>query len=352
MPVIAPEKTWEIHANNTVGQASEQLTNRSQIWEMKESLVDGGTFTTPCIVRGSSNSVAGDMDAVDRWVTSANVIGNHTLNVAHSWIVLEFPGIQFAGTANPLQVLISMNGGISGGVPEAYRSFVISPREGFTGGSATQDPTATDQWAPFWRGQFFTGVGNMPALIQTVSIASDGSTARVLIGSGASIEKRWLSFETPKDPVDGWDTPFFFITTNNNTRFHRVIDWDAVQSQSPKIIHKHTSRVAGDLDGAGYAREGKCALMSLSAANVHTTNDPTFNFLHDITFDLLLSPAWVFSESQGHEGVWGQLQDFHFFSEVNNISGDSIPATGERTWWVLNGLVFPGLNDSATDLVL
>ena len=75
------------------------------------------------------------------------------------------------------------------------------------------------------------------------------------------------------------------------------------------------------------------------------------NNVHDITGEFATSPASIFSNSPGNEGVWGELSDFYFIGDGTTI-GDAIPSTGEKTWWVLGDIIVPGKNDFETDIAL
>jgi hypothetical protein len=87
-------------------------------------------------VKGSSNSVAGAMDGVDRWTLSTNLVaaGNGT---AHSWVVLTLANM----------------GGVDlfiGWDSTTYENcrFKWSPSGAYAGGNATTNPSAADEQDP------------------------------------------------------------------------------------------------------------------------------------------------------------------------------------------------------------
>lgn len=353
MPVPAPVKTWEHDENKVVGDASEILTNQNQMFEMVTSMINSGIFTTPWIVRGSSDSSVGAMDGVNRWVSKANVVANNTLGSAHSWIVLEQPGIEFDGAANPLQLLITMNGGTFA-EPLIWRSFVISPRDGFTGGDASNDPTATDRWAPYWRSSWLGG-GVFGSLVQTVSMSNDGEITRIIIGNGSNVGHRILTLEVPRDPHPDWETPFVFISKGAGN-FAIIQGWTNTvtdlggQNTGVRFLNKEGAPV-GEIDEAGYAKQGRAFLAQWMHDSNNALRQTATDGLHDIGGEFATSPAVIYSDSPGNEGVWGELEDWYFIGDDTSI-GDAIPGTGEKTWWVLGDIVVPGKNDSATDIDL
>lgn len=91
----------------------------------------------PTIGYSCSSTVAGAAnDGVDRWATTANIVQNGA-GLAHSWFVFKFPnGFQYLWSFNQASSTPNKNG----------IGFYCSPAAGFTGGTTTADPTATDQY--------------------------------------------------------------------------------------------------------------------------------------------------------------------------------------------------------------
>jgi len=351
-------KTWQFDENVLVGAGSETDTNRTQMLAMKDAMV--GFATSGWTVIGSSDSVASGMDATDRWSVIGDVVAGDPGN-AHSWIVLEQPGIQFAGKTNPLQLLMTMNGAVSG-PNHIARSFVISVGDGFgtanggTDGSTTTDPTATDQWAPQWRSTFISG-GTHGAARQTVMQSTDGKITRVIIGD-TNVGERWWSIETPIMPAGlTWATPVVFMSKGGGD-FAAVNQWnntvnDIGGANTGVRFVTDVPGVAGlgTLDPAGYARQGLARLATTYKGAVEWVRDPSGEIVHAVGGGFGMSPAVVWSEDGGLQGDWGELVDFQFIGETTNPQ-DSLPSGGQKTWWCLGDIIIPGLNDSATDIDL
>jgi hypothetical protein len=87
---------------------------------------------------GSSDSVTAAMDGTNRLLANANWV-RASAGTAHSWIVLKSPTTGF-GPA-PVYILLDYSTGSNDTVAVAYSKL------GFTGGSTTAAPTATDEFA-------------------------------------------------------------------------------------------------------------------------------------------------------------------------------------------------------------
>ena len=131
---LSTEKTWQFNVNQSIAaQGSTALTTARVLRLIKNSLTSFAS--SPWTVVGSSNGTTAGLDATDRWTTDSDVIWNAESS-AHSWIVLKQTGV-----AANFQLLI--NCGLSTTVDNIYVS--VSFSAGFTGGSATTKPTATDE---------------------------------------------------------------------------------------------------------------------------------------------------------------------------------------------------------------
>lgn len=112
---------------------------REQWWEIKESLLygtDGIKGGNACwAIIGSSDSSGYGIDGTDRWTDRTKVING---TGAHSWVVLQQIGL--GNSPGYLQICIDLSNA------NAYAgTFVFSLAAGFSGGSITARPTATDE---------------------------------------------------------------------------------------------------------------------------------------------------------------------------------------------------------------
>jgi hypothetical protein len=147
---------------------------------------------------GTTAGTAGD--GVDRWSASADIV-HAAGGVAHSWMVLKQTGI----SAN-FQLLIDFNTATS-----YQASISCSPSAGFTGGSTTAAPTATDQCplnnaaigtASNWGPHSGSHSGTLHVIQST-----DGSCLRAIICSSGMAMGAWL-LGVPQQVPAGWTNPF------------------------------------------------------------------------------------------------------------------------------------------------
>jgi hypothetical protein len=141
LPVL--DKTWEVTIQEfrTLGFGDNKQLNREMMFQLKESLVNGGV--TPWTVEYSYDGVTLGVpaDGIDRWldrgdVSFGNAAQDGTTN--NSWIVLKQAGM----LAN-FQLMIRC-----GPYAEEFATTAevwFSPNAGFTGGGVNTRPTATDE---------------------------------------------------------------------------------------------------------------------------------------------------------------------------------------------------------------
>jgi hypothetical protein len=169
MTLIALAKTWDIDPNN-VGGISQANRNDHQhtLFQIKQALTGAGELTNPMTVVLSSDGATAD--ASDNWLAFDDLDWN-TAGTPHGWIVLQMG----AGGA---QILWDLNN-----VNERLMTTLWSPADGFTGGTTSARPTATDEQpinltitTQGWLGQN-TGVGHY---VVSVWGSTDGESYRVV----------------------------------------------------------------------------------------------------------------------------------------------------------------------------
>jgi len=205
-------KTWQHNVNNAIAALGSALAdNRRLLRSIKNALVGFGT--NPWTVRYSSSSaVAGTAgDGVDRWSADSDLVWAAAAS-AHSWIVLRQTGI-----ATNYEVCFSLEGASATGVAMLA---VVSFSAGFTGGSTTARPTATDE-------QIFTltnwsGNGADVASRWSVMQSTDGQCTRVLVCISGSVTLYWI-MDRPANPSTGWANPSvsFFVQAAQPTSWPR-----------------------------------------------------------------------------------------------------------------------------------
>lgn len=172
-------KTWQFNVNNAqTAQGTALADNRLALFNIKTAMIGFGT--QPWTVVSSSDSTASGN--TDKWVAATNLVWN-TAGSAHSWIVLKQTGI-----GSNAQLLISCSASSGSGLNATIK---FSPSVGFTGGTTTADPTATDA-ITFINGVAWTTINTDVALRWSVMQSTDGQCTRVFVFSGGTLTSFWM----------------------------------------------------------------------------------------------------------------------------------------------------------------
>ncbi len=214
MSIPTLDKTWQFSVNNNrkpFGTASAWAANL--VREIKDNLI--GFSLNPWILEYSSDSVAAGSagDNVDRWTEDSDVVfaaGDH------SWVVLKQSGI-----LSNFQICWDLNAANS-----TDTTMVVSPSAGFTGGTISARPTATDEYVIGSATDWGIGDGTRETFSYHMMMSTDGECTRVIFvqGDGAygGVSGLW-SFDKPKNPVSGWTNPWIALYANSSG-FSSAID--------------------------------------------------------------------------------------------------------------------------------
>jgi hypothetical protein len=213
MAAPALQKTWQFSVNQDLNTLGSYTTDRQRLLRtIKNSLI--GFALSPWTVRGSSNGTTAGMDAVDRWVNNTDLNWN-SASSAHSWIVLRQ-----AGLGTNIDLLISCNTKDQGNNPRYLTVLIAVDGVGFTGGTTTADPTATETISTLLQPSFTspvqTGLGywmrgdnasTFDCALHCLQ-SSDGQCTRVGVFVGGS-PVMWLILDKLRNPVTGLTLPIF-----------------------------------------------------------------------------------------------------------------------------------------------
>lgn len=222
LPVLA--KTWQFNKNVVVpAQGSSLATSRLLMRSLKNGMI--GFALMAWSVQGSSNSVAAAMDGVDRWTTDTDLVWAAG---AHSWIVLRQTGI-----ATNYEICIDLNTGT-----DTSATIVVSPSAGFTGGSKTARPTATDEIVIVNTSQWGS-VGNFQHVLTQMQ-SSDGECTRNIIYYSNNCTC-FAVLDKPANPVTGWSAPSLSgWTASNGTARATVAIWLKPSIGSEPVWGRHS----------------------------------------------------------------------------------------------------------------
>lgn len=209
------EKTWQFDLNNVVVADSTLdglnafRDRRELLLGIKDALI--GLASNPWSVVSSSDSSTSS--ASDLWVDAGDLRWrDDDTSGVFSWIVLRQTGI-----STTFELLITCEEDSIG--VDGARIGAWVAQAGFTGGTTTARPTATDErqlrdsTSSGWWGSGADGVSY--DFRYHVMQSSDGECTRVLIFINGTNTGFWL-FDKPKNPVTGWSDPYVAVISGNN----------------------------------------------------------------------------------------------------------------------------------------
>lgn len=316
LPVLA--KTWQYNVNQAFAmQATITDTSRLIMYAIKTSLT--GWASNPWAVAGSSNGSAAGMDAIDRWTSAGSLIWNTTVSgLGRSWIVLAQTGL---GPGYQLCIDLASNGTGDGraGV------IVVSPSAGFTGGSTTARPTATDEMqinAGAWGTQ-----ANMNYKLH-VWQSTDGQCTRLMI-YGNNVCSGLAILDRVANPVSGWTLPTVSCwrgESANATPVNTYFLLTNPNSNSEIFYARGSATMRGTMTLEGH--------NSAQLASVLT-------FANELSGEWPMFPIGFYvPNTPSHRGRHGTFYDL-WMGSTSVVTADTYPSDGSMQFVQAGPLVFP-----------
>jgi hypothetical protein len=325
LPTLA--KTWQFDINKTIAATGTIAgTNSALLLSLKNSLKGFGS--NPATVDHScSSTVAGSPgDGVDRWATAANIVFA-SAGVAHSWMVLKFAGI-----ASNFQVLISASTEGNGAYSNVNWtvSMFASRSVGFTGGTTTARPTASDEqeigrYGSGTKWNANSGISDSTMRLH-VMMSTDGASARALFCASGKV---WSAFllETAS-PTATWSPP-----------------WHARLTNTPLGAWPQSAVAANfyAYDGAAYINSTATAMALTGEARGPSSFGPTSTefgtMSNDATSEWPIWPVGLVAQTTGARGRWGTAIDLWWGSSA--VSDGDTYDTSSKTFAQFAGLIVP-----------
>lgn len=274
MTAPTPAKTWEFAINGTAAGADGDAMRADLLLAIKDSLVDNGTFTTPWVVDYSCDSATAGTagDEVDHWAANSDVVWDSS-GSAHSWVVLR--QTDYFGTGTHLYLLLDCSQNSS--LEYSAALGVYCSRVGFTGGSTTARPTATDELEVLaastvasssnWQGDNSNAETSKR---YHVLGSDDGEEWRILFCVAGYCVAMW-AIGKPQDPPSGWANPYFAMVWGQETASADVTTYQYLTTNGTPIV-RMTDATAGDFAGTftcPAARSTSNQLMPIICAANH-----------------------------------------------------------------------------------
>lgn len=316
LPVLT--KTWQFSVNNSTGLGAGTALDINRTWlrTMKDAMTSFAS--SPWTMQYSCNSTTAGTagDGVDRLTTNANLVWANP-GTAHSWMVLRQTGV-----ATNLELMISCENASATG---AIIRMVVSPSAGFTGGSTTLRPTATDEIGIVFGAW---GVGVATAIRWHLMQSSDGQCTRMTAYSGGTLVGTWM-IEKPGNPVSGWSSPSLSYANGTAGGLGQAILGSIAGALQAKI----GSTVAQLAMSAE-------ALISITGSITFPTNLVWGNIANEVSGEWPMLPLGVISVTSPVRGRHGTFQDMWTGSGGAN-TGDTYPAGSSNQFAQFGNLIFP-----------
>lgn len=292
---------------------------RKLIYLLKEALLtQGWSVVGSCGYNGSAFAAA--MDGVDRWINMDAVTGvwDSAPNAGmFSWIVLRNTAINASGAGYQIYLAPEMAQYASNYPVVILDSWSV----GFSGGSTTARPTASDQVLLLTSS--YSDPGYLSSTVDAargfnILTSADRTKVRVVFSSNAMATLYMLCFERPQAAKTWWDKPSFaggvlplYANANELAAFYtRSLDVVGI----PAYLSADGFGTAGAL--------GKQAMLAGA--------DPNGNWM--------CSPVGIVGTCAQSIGYMGRLSDAYWVHQ-NMANGDYYPNDGTRQWVVVGDIM-------------
>lgn len=348
LPTLAYSPNFRV--NQTLGPyGSLALQAQGLLFALKQSLTDI-LVDVPMTVVSSCDSTT--TSASDLWAASTNLVWTAANGTGvRSWIVLEMPvtGIQF---------LMHCNSSTSSGVSHANVEFVISPGAGFTGGTTSARPTATDEHVLLLpvvgggvTGSWTDGTTTVSAQRFVLHVIQDefGNSVKIFLFKNSRLYT-YINFgKVYTAPIDAVGPILYWggcfpntsdgVDDNLKATYAR---WNDVTRVS--INYNGASYQQTNTGGTGMGRAYCATEMSISSMV-----GEQLTVANDISGAWWMAPQALISVTQGIRGQLGLVPQVWWTQSSGLANGDTFPSGGSNQFVVFNHMVFPW--DGSTPLV-
>jgi hypothetical protein len=216
LPPVALEWQWDV--NNDVPLQANASAQAAEVALAAFAALTGFAHHA-WQVKGSSNGTTAAMDGSNRLLVAADIVAAAG---AHSWIVMRNPvtGIEFC---------IDWNSATG----KYVSTRVFSANAGFTGGTTTARPTATDESVIESAGAWFPSTAGRQQV--HVLHSMDGTVTYVFTLYRGAVIGFWM-LGAVGDPVDGWTLPYMGIIDGKSALDTTSYLWSFLHAASTSVI--------------------------------------------------------------------------------------------------------------------
>lgn len=322
-------KIWQFQVNQRVFyQGTSNATEKRLIRTIKNLMK--GFSANPWTCSGSSNSSTAGMDGSDRWTTDADITKAASAS-PHSWIVLRQTGI-----ATNYEVCLDMNTASPAGM-----SIVVSPSAGFTGGTTSARPTATDEISLITTSTWTTTTTFQSFIIHAMQ-STDGQCTRIQVWRAGNHQPTFWIFDKPQNVVTGWTNPSISLATAQQTS--GLASDQGTNLEAKNLKGRGTVTFSLQMTGE-YAKSFSPGVQVLAGARYVGSMTNAFDNIWPFF------PIGIAAEDSVHQGRHGNIFDL-WWKPLGIGDGDTFPSsTTNRQFVALGGLMFPWTGDGTIPLL-
>ena len=317
MAIIANTKTWTKTRVTATGITS-PIANRNLLIAVKDAMktYGGWTFVSASYYTGATQVVVSSPSA-DPWTAETTIV-IAAAGTNHSWIVLQNNSI-----SSGFQICFDM------AITDTYSRKMyayMSFSAGFTSGTITNRPTATDELklnilSDCWSGE----TGNIDTKSANVFTSSDHQCTRVYFNDGSTTNQVagiWL-FDVPQN-CSSWVDNKAICMMNFGSCVHANHD-TAAEAYPTMYLH------------------GNQLVVSLGTLYLGTTRFSSYAGVAGATGDYNsnwpCTPMWLISQSTAVPGIIGILYDLWWAHATTVANGDYFPGDGSRNQVVIGNMI-------------
>lgn len=339
MPINTLEKSWQFNVNNALAaQGTSLATTRRMLRLIKNAMI--GFATLPWTVRYSCNgTTAGTAgDGVDRWTADADIaFQTADTGTARSWIVLRnTDGVEILIEARSASTTTGRN-----------LRIVMSAAAGFTGGTTTTRPTATDEAiviagdnaSTSAYGQGIASTTTDRSYAWHVLHSSDGLVTMVVLCFANAACGFWY-FGRVSQPVTGWSKPvvagvFGDASTvpSSGPNYPEMFDGTNTDANNPHFVARFPAGGARVFASSTAFGDSTAGGSDAAGRRIGTQNE--------LSGEWELPQVGIGCAVSGFRGMsHGRLFDTRWISSGRN-TGDTFPLDGSRTRACFGNIVIP-----------
>lgn len=334
MAFPATAKSWQFQVNQTVTlqtsaenqakQCALQLKNL-----MKSFSSNPWSVYYSCTATGSGTAGSAG-DGVDRWSTISDLLSAN--GSKHSWMVMKQAAI---GGASGFQVCFDHTGASGLAVSQ---SIIVSFGAGFTGGTTTARPTATDETVIISNAQWYSGLQAQHIIHAMMS--TDGQVTRICMWTGGTNLCTYWEFGKVQNPVTNWSNPSYGEALAATSGYANAVA--TLQGTTLRCIGGGGTPLFSA--GLTYETFNGSGTGLVRAQNIGTSPN---------TFDgqWPVLPMGVAASAASNAGRLGNIYDL-WWRPTGLVDGDTFPNNDTtRQFVVMGGLIFPWVGDTTSPLL-